>query len=228
MKKVVIFDLDGLLVDTEYLFFQAIKTVLRERNIRVHEKDYIKSDVQTGSSLLHELKEKNHDLDIKGAQRHIYKVYSRLLGEQKIGSMLMPGVLKTVKKLKKHFTLAIASSSKRTYAGRILKRAGISRDFAQIVCREDVSNLKPSPECLNLIAERLDTRPDRCVVIEDSARGLRAAKAAGMSCIVVPNKFTNDYHFKEVDRAVKSLEDINAKLINKILNRKLNEVRRKV
>jgi HAD superfamily hydrolase (TIGR01509 family) len=85
------------------------------------------------------------------------------------------------------YPLAVASSGVRGYLDTVLQRLGLRQYFGVLVSGEDVTRGKPDPEPYLLAAARLDVRPGQCVVFEDAAVGVRAAKAAGMACIGVPN-----------------------------------------
>lgn len=223
MKKIIILDLDGLLVNTEPIFFRAIKTVLKDEGIIVEEKSYIEEDIQKGRHILDVVKKDNHIQDLASVQRRVYQTYSKLL-EQNRSHLFMPGALQVIRRLKKYFLLAIASSSRREYVERFLGDAGVLNDFATTVCREDVKRLKPFPDCFLEVARRLHVNPNVCIVIEDSQRGLSAAKKAGMRCIIVPNNLTAGYDYRGAVLVLDTLYQINKRTIEDIFNKKTHRI----
>jgi beta-phosphoglucomutase-like phosphatase (HAD superfamily) len=87
-----------------------------------------------------------------------------------------------------------------------LERFGIGGQFDAIVCREDVTRTKPDPELYRTALQRLDVRAEEAIALEDSTNGIRAAKAAGLYCVVVPNLLTADLDLTEADLRLLSLE----------------------
>jgi HAD superfamily hydrolase (TIGR01509 family) len=101
---------------------------------------------------------------------------------------------------------AIASSSTRTWVMEHLERFGIGGHFDAIVCREDVKKTKPDPELYQTALRRLAVQPNEAIALEDSSNGIRAAKSAGLYCVVVPNLLTADLDLTEADLRLLSLE----------------------
>jgi HAD superfamily hydrolase (TIGR01509 family) len=102
---------------------------------------------------------------------------------------------------------AVASSSSCGWVEGWLVRHGIRDLLDVVVARDDVSQVKPDPELFLLAARRLGVEPARCVVFEDSPNGMRAALAAGMRCVGVPNALTRDLDRPEVDLVMASLDE---------------------
>ncbi len=208
--KAVVFDLDGLLADTESIFIKAIGKVLRKKGLTFHTDDYVNMDLQNGTSLFEALHKRGVINDICTLQQEVYKEYERLL----TGDIpLMPGALEAVTSLADRYQLAIASSSKRRFIDYILRRIGLTDKFEVIVAREDTKRVKPDPECLQQVAQKLNRAPRECVFIEDSLRGMRAAKSIGMYCIVVPNDLTEAADFSDGDAKLSSLTELTPNLI---------------
>lgn len=215
--KAVILDLDGLLVDTEPIFFKAVRDVLRENGILVSPRDYIETDVQKGKSLVKILARNNGFLDGDRVQNRIYRKYAGLLSVTPGKLLLVEGAREALKALHGDFKLGIATSSKRVYAKALLRKARISQYFTAMVCREDVRRLKPYPDCYLLAASRLRMKPKDCVAVEDSERGLRAAIAAGMSCIVIPNEFTKGSSFVGATLKLTNLRELKVGVVSHVL-----------
>lgn len=206
-KRLVILDFDGLLFDTERPFLEAIRKVLKKHGIELQDNDYISTDLQHGTSLLEHYVETGllDSNNISKIQDEIYFEYNQLIEN---GITAMPGAIKTIELLDGKYKIAIASSSKRIFIDRILKQHGLAGKFDFIVARENTRNLKPNPECLKLILKELSHNINESIIFEDTLRGLRAAKAIGMKCIIVPNDLTKEGSFDGADLVVNSLLDL--------------------
>jgi HAD superfamily hydrolase (TIGR01509 family) len=124
------------------------------------------------------------------------------------GQPLMPGVERLLRDAQAlGIGRAVASSSSRDWVFGWLRRHGILELFDAVVGRDDVARVKPDPELFLVAAERLGQPPEACVVFEDSPNGMRAALAAGMRCVAVPNALTCRIERPEVDLVVRSLAE---------------------
>ena len=103
---------------------------------------------------------------------------------------------------------AIASSSTYSWVDQHLRRLGLGGRFDPIVTRDDVSDAKPSADLYVAVCELLGVEPDEAVALEDSANGIRAAKDAGLYCIVVPNRITTHFDLGLADHRVESLAEL--------------------
>jgi HAD superfamily hydrolase (TIGR01509 family) len=122
---------------------------------------------------------------------------------------LLPGATETVRALAERFPLAIASSSPRSLIEYVMSQAELLDRFDVIVSADEVGRGKPAPDVFLLAAERLDVRPDTCAVFEDSSAGIRAACAAHMFVIAVPNP-----HYPPDDDALKNADIVLASLLD--------------
>lgn len=204
-RKAVIFDFDGLLFDTERVFIEAVRSVLHKKGVELKDKDYIGMDLQNGSSVFEHYLEVGLLDSIDHLQDEVYTEYDSMVNQ---GIKELPGAKNVVNLLFKKYKLAIASSSKRKYIDKILSDHGLLDKFEVIISRESTNHLKPNPECLRLVLKQLSLRADECILVEDTIRGLKAAKAIGMRCIIVPNELTKDAAFREADLIVNSLQEI--------------------
>ena len=207
-QNALIFDFDGVLVDTEPLFMKSITNTLSKWNISVTEEDYIQTDLQNGVSLLEKLKMngviESVD-DLAQIKNEIYSDYRSIVNS---GVELIPGVKEMLDKVVKKYKLAIASSSKREFIELILKEHSLENYFDVIITRDDVNNLKPSPDCFIRAAKELGLSSDKCVVIEDSMRGVKAALAAKIKAVVIPTELTKSgsYEGATVLESINELE----------------------
>jgi HAD superfamily hydrolase (TIGR01509 family) len=185
VPEAVIFDLDGVLVDSEQLWNQAKEDLVRAsggewREDAPHAMMGMSSPEWAGY-----LRDELHvprTLDEINDQvvRRIEELYRADLP-------LLPGAVGVVRALHRTWSLGLASSSNREIIDLVLELAGIQHDFAVTVSSEEVARGKPAPDVYLKVAESLGIDPGRCVAVEDSSNGLRAANAAGMAVIAVPN-----------------------------------------
>ena len=135
--------------------------------------------------------------------------YSELLAA---GDLVLPGVRDTVASLYSRYSMAIVTSSRRDHFELIHAGSGLLEHFDFILCREDYREAKPDPEPYLLAVQRSGRDAKSCLVIEDSPRGLAAAKAAGLACWVIPSAQTQGQDFRAADRVLDRLEDLLALL----------------
>jgi len=182
----VIFDLDGVIVDSEQVWDDVRETLVRERGGRWHE--HAQADMMGMSSL--EWSQYMHDeLGLVETPAEISAaVVSRMLERYGEELPLIEGAVAAVRRLAVHFPLAVASSSNRPLIDAVLVRAGISGLFAATISSEEVARGKPAPDVYLEAARRVGVQPARCAAVEDSSNGLRAAHAAGMRVIAFPNR----------------------------------------
>lgn len=194
MIKGVIFDLDGVLVSTDNLHFMAWKRLAEEIGIR----DYTIEDniQQRGISRMDSLEILLRKCDVAYTQAEKIKLsdrkngyYQELLSASK-EDILLPGAKETLKFLKKKkIKIAIGSSSRN--APQIIKKVKIEPYIDACVCGADIVHSKPDPEVFLKACKKIDVEEKQCLVIEDSAAGIVAAKQAGMKSLGVGYDFEN-------------------------------------
>ena len=186
MIAAVVFDLDGVLVDREQVWDEVREALVRERGGRWH--DRAQADMMGMSSV--EWSRYLHDeLGLAEPPEAINdEVVRRMLDRYRKELPLIDGAVAAVERLAAHFPLALASSSNRPLIDAVLASAGLERSFRATVSSEEVARGKPAPDVFLEAARRLGVAPARCAAIEDSASGLRAAHAAGMRVIALPNR----------------------------------------
>jgi HAD superfamily hydrolase (TIGR01509 family) len=181
----IIFDLDGVLLDSEQRWNEAKEALVREAGGTWLEKA---PEVMMGMSSPEWSAYLRDDL---GVQRDLDAinddVVRRMHESYEDGLPLLPGALETVRALVARWPLGLASSSNREIIDVFLERSGVGRLFGATVSSEEVARGKPAPDVYLETARRLGVDPLACVAVEDSANGLRAAHAAGMPVIAVPN-----------------------------------------
>jgi HAD superfamily hydrolase (TIGR01509 family) len=182
----VVFDLDGVLLDSEQVWDSVREQLVRDRGGRWH--DQAQRDMMGMSSL--EWSRYMHDeLGLREAPQEISaEVVRRLESRYRERLPALPGARDAVERLATRWPLALASSSNRELIDLALELLGVRHLFAATVSSEEVGRGKPAPDVYLEAARRLGVNPVRAAAIEDSQKGILAAKAAGMRVIAIPNQ----------------------------------------
>jgi HAD superfamily hydrolase (TIGR01509 family) len=185
MPKAVIFDLDGVLVDSEQLWNQAKEEEVRDRGgqWRVDA-----PHAMMGMSSPEWAAYLHRQLGVAAPPEEINReVVSRIEKLYRARLPLLDGAVDVVRAAAGRWPLGLASSSNREIIDLVLELSGLQDAFAATVSSEEARRGKPAPDVYLEAASRLGVDPQRCVAVEDSGNGLRAAAAAGMTVIAVPN-----------------------------------------
>jgi HAD superfamily hydrolase (TIGR01509 family) len=186
MIEAAVFDLDGVILDTEELWDEVRESLARERGGRWSERaqrDMMGMSSTEWSRYMHDvvgLAEPPHEIN--------REVVGRMLARYADGLPLIPGAVDAVRRLAATWPLAVASSSNREIIDGALDAAGLTRFFRATVSSEEVARGKPAADVYIEAAQRLGVRPRGCAAIEDSASGIRSADAADMRVIAIPNR----------------------------------------
>lgn len=212
----VLFDFDGVLVDTEWAIYQAWRRCFEAHGHALPLAIYtrcIGTDFATWSPKAH-LEDLTgtgfdwHDLD---ARRQ-----SEIMAEL-ADAGAMPGAAALLGRLAAAGTpCAVVSSSSHHWVDGWLERLDLARYFQTTVCRGDAPAIKPAPDLFLAAAERLGSDPSGCIVIEDSLNGVIAAKTAGMTAWVVPNRVTAELDFNLADRVFFTLTELTDALVGAV------------
>jgi HAD superfamily hydrolase (TIGR01509 family) len=183
--EAVVFDLDGVVVDSEQIWDDVREQLVKERGGRWHDRahaDMMGMSSPEWSRYMHEV------IGLPETPEEINDEVVRGMLERYRGRLpLIPGAADAVRRLAAEFRLGVASSSNRPLIETVLERARIADLFEAVVSSEEVAAGKPAPDVYLEAARRLGVDPHRCTAIEDSANGIRAARAAGMRVIAIPN-----------------------------------------
>lgn len=204
----VLFDFDGVLVDTEWAIYQAWLRTFQNHGHDLPLDVYtrcIGSDFATWSPKTH-LEDLTglgfdwHDLDARRQE----KILDDLSQEG-----TMQGVIPLLEQLAQSgIRRAVVSSSSHHWVDGWLEKLDFAYHFETVVCRGDAARIKPAPDLYQEAARRLNLTHRDCLVIEDSLNGVKSAKAAGMPVWIVPNRVTSGLDFSEADRVFSSLTEI--------------------
>ncbi|MGI9112843.1 MAG: HAD family hydrolase [Gaiellaceae bacterium] len=186
MIEAVVFDLDGVIVDSEQVWDEVREQLVRERGGRwsdTAQADMMGMSSPEWSRYLHE------ELGLADSPEELSdEVVRRMLARYREKLPLLDGAAAAVERLAGELRLAVASSSNRPLIEVVLEQARIAAHFQTTVSSEEVARGKPAPDVYLEAARRLDVDPGGCAAIEDSSNGLRAAHAAGMRVIAFPNR----------------------------------------
>ena len=209
MIKAIIFDMDGVLVDSEPFNIEIEKRQFELNHLSISEEEHhqymgVATDVmwreiakrQSLSLPVETLIEQNKTESI-----HYFTELKEI--------PVMPGLVDLLEKLTlKNFPIAVASSSFPEIIELILQRTGLRKHFQVVVSSQEAGKSKPEPDVFLLAAKQLGINPQDCMVIEDSANGIKAAKAAGMRCIAFEGPGANPANQKQADAAIKSFDQL--------------------
>lgn len=185
MIEAVIFDLDGVLVDSEQLWDQARRNVVRDRDAKWPQGA---TEAMQGMSSGEWSKYMRRIPGIGlSADEIVSLVLEKLLGYYRSVLPLNPGAVEAVQRMADRWPLGLASSSNREVIEVVLRQAGLDGLFSATVSSEEVPKGKPAPDVYIETARRLAVLPEHCAAVEDSANGLRSALSAGTCVLALPN-----------------------------------------
>lgn len=190
MIKALIFDMDGVVINSEPLHFIATKQLLKRYGKEFTWEDHLKflgtTEEYTWSKLAKDL---NLKKDHNQLMEEKTKIFVKLIETE---GKAMKGALELLKDLKGKTLLALASNSPYAHVAAVLSRLHLQDTFDTILCENDVTHPKPHPEIYLKAAERLNVKPEECIVIEDSPVGIEAGKKARMHCIGLASSFQKE------------------------------------
>jgi HAD superfamily hydrolase (TIGR01509 family) len=183
--RAVVFDLDGVLVDSEHVWDAAREELARERGGRWHEgaqRDMMGMSSTEWSRYMHEVIGVPDEPEEISAEvvRRLERIYREHLP-------MVDGAVEAVERLAARWPLGVASSSNRPIIDLVLELSGLARFFSATVSSEEVPRGKPAPDVYVEAAKRLEVDPAVCAAVEDSHNGILSARAAGMRVIAIPN-----------------------------------------
>lgn len=218
MIKAVLFDFDGVLVDSEEINFEVKQRLFLPFGIELSELEFKEIWMSPGShnktGMEHFVKLHGLNADVRELREKQKPIFVELFREK---AELMPGALSLIKELKaKHLPIAIVSSNYGYNIDTILQKFSLQPYFDAIIGAEDCSKSKPHPEPYLKAIKKLGVKAENALALEDSGRGVESAKRAGCKCIAMPNHFTEQDDFSKADLIVKSLTEIDKKILGKL------------
>ena len=211
MINAVIFDLDGVLIDSEPLHSKTDNQILRELGIRAAENYFDRFAGYTNESMWEAIKKDYHIT--KSTDKIIeMQMPLKLNLLQKGNYKSIPGIVELLDEIKAmHIPIAVASSSPKLFIEVVLAKIGIGKYFSIILSGEEVEHSKPEPDIFLKVAGLLNVNPSECLVVEDSKSGTIAAKKAGMKCIGYQNVNSGDQDLSNADFIVNNIKEIDIK-----------------
>lgn len=203
--KAIIFDFDGLIVDTETVWFQSFKEVVRKYGGDLSLEEFAKcigtTDEVLYAYMKEQLKEKFHKETLKEKVSFLHREKMKV-------PVARDGVKEYLEEARRlNLKIGLASSSSREWVVTFLTELGILEYFEVIKTREDVEKVKPDPALYEVAMKELEVKPSEVLVFEDSANGLQAALAAGVKCVIVPNNVTRTLQFEKYHLRLESMKD---------------------
>ena len=214
MIQTVIFDMDGVIIDSEPVYFEIDKQMFEELNIAVSFEEHC-SYVGTSAQNMWDTIINKHGItnrrdDLVKKEYALYKEYLANTDDLQA----IDGVVELINDLHKgNFKLILASSSRMETIDIILGRCNLANLFIAKISGSELAHSKPHPEIFLRAAQLIKSEPKECIVIEDSRNGVTAAKAAGMKCIGFLNPSSGDQNLTDADMIIRSFKEFNADLI---------------
>ncbi|MFC7391604.1 HAD family hydrolase [Scopulibacillus cellulosilyticus] len=206
MIKAIVFDFDGMILDTETQSFRSMQKMYEKYHVELPFELWSKAiGARGGFDAVKYLEDQTgKEIDTAAFYKEREKIFLELIDQEDI----LPGVesvLETAQKL--GLRIGLATSSQTGWAAGHLERLGILDYFEYICTGDDVKNAKPDPEIYLKVVEHFGVKPQEAIAFEDSLNGALAAKRAGMFCVVVPNYVTKNMAFEDIDEKLNSLAD---------------------
>jgi len=213
-SKAVIWDMDGVIVDTAPYHFRSWQDVFSKREVDFTKKDFRLIFGQRNDFIIHSTLGNVPSEEMEAIALEKETIFRNLMrGRIKA----LPGAVELIKSLTEHgFRNALASSAPPGNIKLLIGSLGIDDYFDIIVSGHEVAESKPSPQVFLLAARRLGVKPENCIVIEDAITGVAAARRAGMRCVAVTT--TNSRaRLAEADMVVDSLEEVTIDALDKLI-----------
>lgn len=216
MIEAVIFDMDGVLIDTEPLHYRCWKEILKERYKVDLDYEVYMPCIGSTRGFLRDLIRENYGIDFNNLDEMnaiMKEKKAQIIKEE--GFPQMPGVKEALKQLcERGLKLAVASSSPENEIREAMTKLDLIQYFDSLTSGDQVEHPKPAPDTFLLAAKRLGMEADKCLVIEDSTNGGKAAKAARMKCVWLHNPHSGQ---QEIENAILTVPLWNEQSIHEIL-----------
>lgn len=209
--KALLWDNDGVLVDTERWYFQATREVLAEVGIELTEALYFEHFLASSNGVSQLAAGRGFsETEITTLRQKRDKLYEHHLVHQPLA---IPGVRETLQALRPHFTMGIVTSSRRSHFETIHQRTGFLEYFDFAITSDDCENCKPAPDPYLQAIARSGFPAASCLAIEDAPRGLVAARAAGLDCWIIPTTLSRYADFSGATRMLNGITEVASLLL---------------
>jgi HAD superfamily hydrolase (TIGR01509 family) len=209
IKKYILFDNDGVLVETEAWYFRANVEILKTMGITLDAARY-REIMVSGQSAFLLAEEAGYDREtVEAAREKRNELYQHYLRTEDIA---IKGVLDVLNTLKEQYRMGIVTSARREDFELIHRGRGIVEFMDFVLCSGEYARSKPHPDPYLEGLKRFGGEKHEAVIVEDSQRGLRSAVSAGIDCVIVDNHFTASHDFSEATHRIKDLQELVALL----------------
>ena len=216
--EAVIFDMDGVLIDSEPLHFEVDQLVLRKLNI-YEGKSYLERFVGYTNPAMWQIIKEEFSIESTIEELIELQMTVKLSHLEQSNYEAIEGIKELLKELQSYnVPIAIASSSPRIFIEAVIKKIQIVEYFQDWISGEEVPKSKPEPDVFLKAAELLNVNPERCMVIEDSKSGTIAAKSAGMKCIGYKNVNSGNQDLSKADLVVDRISEISYKRMKELFD----------
>ncbi len=206
MIEAIFFDNDGVLVDTEHLYFAANQRVFVEVGHELSREVFIDLSLRQGRSVFDALRDRGfEEVEIVQLKARRDVIYQESVAA---GVEIYEGVHETVTTLAARYPMAIVTSAHRDDFELAHRESDLLHHFEFVLASGEYARHKPHPDPYLEAAERLGVAPGRCVVVEDSVRGLQAAVAAGMHCLAIPHELTASGDFSPAAAVLGDIREV--------------------
>ncbi|MCU6501564.1 HAD family phosphatase [Rugamonas sp. A1-17] len=210
MLRAILWDNDGVLVDTERLFYEANRDLFRPLGLELSEQHFFDWYLADNCGAWHLLEPRLSVAEIDAWRDERNRQYAATLAAETIPAI--DGVGEVLASLSPRLRMGVVTSSNRDHFEIIHDRLDLLPHFEFVLTFETYARSKPAPDPYLLGLERLGVRADECLVVEDSPRGLQAATAAGIRCIVLRNELTRGHDFPGAWRVVDTMPQLLAEI----------------
>ncbi|MFD0710533.1 HAD family hydrolase [Paenibacillus sp. GCM10027626] len=217
MFTAFIFDMDGVIIDSEPLHFKVDKYVMNTLGFDISTAELEQYVGMTNPEMWTRLKEK-YAIGASVEEIINLQVQTKLTLLKESDEQPIEGIVALLELLKqKNKRIGLASSSPRSFIEAVLDKFNVKSYFHSIISGEEVEHGKPAPDIYLKSAEMLETQAGACIVLEDSRNGIKAAKAAGMKCIGYINENSGHQDLSQADCIVENIKEINIELLESLL-----------
>ena len=205
MKKYILFDNDGVLVETEKWYFRANYEVLKKMGIELTENRYLDIMINAQSAFVLAQEEGFSAKSVEEAKDDRNRLYQHYIQTEDIE---IPEITKTLGSLSKDYKMGIVTSSRREDFELIHKNRGITEYMDFVLCSGEYPRSKPYPDPYLKGLEQFGGQKHEAIVVEDSQRGLTSAHNAGIDCVIVHNHFTRSHDFSKATHFIQNLDEL--------------------
>lgn len=201
--KIIFFDNDGTLMDSEQLYYEAGKEVLLQEGIEIETEYYLKNVMNTPKGVFGYAEKCGISSEkIPEMRQRRNRIFTELLA---VRCQPIPGAKEILTHFSSQLPMAMVTSSRKRHLDIMHEKTGFLEVFDFLIFGDMVSVTKPDPELYEIAIRRSDFSPEECLAIEDSEHGIASAKKAGIPCVAIPNAFSKIHDYSQADIIIDNL-----------------------